>query len=454
MTTHFCFSSRLDSLPHSTLPPSFTKAGWPSHWIRGMALVHTALSDFVLFPREQSFFDSMTDERQEDTFVPYSYTMTSDIHQDLPDIFTSTYTSYPNMPVFSAQTASYDTPQLVVDGPKDSTIPVQPRYTSSTSPSNSMSHPLEHAPSVLSTASAQSTASSADGSPYPRATHNLSGQDLRMDPHAGLCIEPSLDYNEAYCHDPYPLPDLESEHIPYDSKYPGNFVGESQDISSTLNSSSYVMPSPISPSTTSRSPVSSTFPSPSMGPDISAGPLNITIDTILEEANDKFGTPASTTSPASASSSMRQYALTTHPVHPGRSPEGGVVGFRSPATPASAVSPFASRASSPFAVRQHEAQRRSSGSPSIVRTRSTPPISYRAHPYERPSFEKSTSQGQRVDYQTPFFNQSSGRFIPPLESSCWFSLRIHPCSFHSVLFWHLFSNFHSSHSPKIANYTH
>ena len=450
MTAHFCITSRLDSLPRSTPPPSFTRPGWPSHWIQGMALVHTALSDFVLFPREQSFFDSMTDERQEDTFVPYSYNMTSDIHQDLPDMFTSTNSSYPNMLAFSEQTPSYNTPQLVVDGPKDSSKPVQPRYTSSASPSNSMSHPLEHAPSVFSTASVQSTASSADGSPYSRATHN---QDLWMDPPIGLCIAPSLDHNEAYRRDLYPLSDLENEHIPYDSKYPGNFVGESQEISSTLNSSSYVMPSPISPSTTSRSPVSSTFPSPSVGLDISAGPLNVTIDTILEEANDRFGTPASTTSPVSAPSSMRQFPLTTHPVHPGRSPEGGVAGFRSPATPGSALSPFASRASSPFAVRQHEPQRRLSGSPSIVRTRSTPPISSRAHPYERPSFENSTSQGQRVDYQTSFFNQSSGRFIPPLESSCWFSLRIHPCSFHGVLFCDPLSTFHSSHSLKTAKFT-
>ena len=396
-----------------------------------MALVHPVLSDFVLFPREQSFFESMSDERIDDSYIRCPYPMDSDLLQEFPNMYPSTYTPYPNTLACSAQSSGYDPPQLVVDGPKDTMKSVHARYTPSASPSNSMSHSLEHAPSVLSTASAQSTASSAVGSPFPRSAQHFPGPELWIDPHDGLCITQNIGQNDAYSHDPYPSVDLESHRIMNDgSKFPGSFVGESQDISSTLESTGYIIPSPISFSSTSRSVISSTFPSPPVGSDTSVRPRHVTIDTILEEANDKMGTPASSTSPASTPSSVQQSPVTAHQVHPRRSPKGAMAGFRSPVTPASAVSPFASRASSPFVVRQHEPRRRFSGSRGIVRTQSTPPITHRSHPYERSNIVDPASQGLRGSYQTPFFNQSSGRFIPPLESSCWFSLRILPSSFH------------------------
>ena len=419
MNTHLRLCSHFR--PASPLTPlSFTGPGWSSQSSRGMALVHPVLSDFVLFPREQSFFDSMPDEYLDDNNVHYPQNMDPDLPQDYSNVYTSSYTSHPTILAYSAQSSSYEPSQLVVNGPKDMMKSVQPRYTPSTSPSTSISHSLEHAPSVLSTASAQSTVSSAVKSSYSHTTQNLSDQYLWTDPQSGLCIAPSFDQNKIYS---YPLPDLESEQIMCDSKYPGTFVGELQDISSTPDSTSYILSSPISSSSTSRSVISSTFPfpPPPMGFETSMGPRNMTIDTILEEANDKIGTRPSSTSPVSINSSVHQPPKAAQQIRSGRSPEG-VAGFSSPVIPAS---PFTSRASSPFLARQHEPHRRFSDSRNIVRTQSTPPTSHRSHPYARHSFEYPTNQGHRGNYQTPFFNQSSGRFIPPLESSCWFSLHIH-----------------------------
>ena len=395
-----------------------------------MALVHTALSDFVLFPRDQSFFD-MSNEHQDDTFAHLTYNnMDRDFYQDFADLDASSYSVHQPTTAFNSNQTPY---QVIVEAPQDTSKYVPQRYTPD-SPSTSMSHSLDHAPSVLSStscASVQSTASSAVGSPYSHPTRSLSGQDQWLDPQNGLCIAPNIIQNETFGHETFSLSGIDNDQVVFEhDKFSSNFVGELQEVSSAFTSTNHVMHTPVSSASNSHSLTSTTLPSASLALDTSVASHNITIDTILEEANSEVGKSTGPVSPTSAVSSVNPSPITSQSTNLAGSHRQNPKPFRSPRTPASARSPSGSRASSPFSIRRQAPRRGSSVDPGTPKTRNSPLVSSRwPHPYERPSPSQSPSDhSYETHFSTPFFSQSSGRFIAPLESSCSFSLDLRPFS--------------------------
>ncbi|MCJ1397053.1 hypothetical protein MMC11_000245 [Xylographa trunciseda] len=343
-------------------------------------------------------------------FDSYEYDMSTDMPQDFPGLSHSTYDSYTAQPAYSSIEQSYYNlqPQFIVNEPKDNTIQSSHRFEHSQSPSISMSQAVDHAPSNLSHtsgASAQSSASSVVGSPYSQATHSLPGQEFWVH-HSGLGIGPSI-VNEASSSDHFSLSGTESEPLLFaNDKFPGSFVGESRKLSSTFISSSPVLASPISCSSHNSGSLASSFPSPALPLDTSSVPRQMTIDTILEEVNAMgnpmhAASPISTTSPSTVSpTTVRQGDLQKIPPRK-RTP------FKSPTTPASAMSLFTSSLS-----RNSGSRKRSiaSSDPRNASTDQTPPK--RATP---PPASPSHVYGNQ--FQTPFFSQSSGRFVAPLEST-------------------------------------
>jgi hypothetical protein len=365
-----------------------------------------------------SSFD-MSDIREED-FFPYSLG-TQEMQQNFADLGQSTYDSYAPQPAYTfIGEPFYQTPHFVLDGPKDN---IQMQYEQSTSPSvPSLVQSLDQVPSNLSHtsgASGPSTASSAVGSPYSQAAHSLSGQEQWLD-HQGLGIDPTMDPDFTL-----PCQDIDL-FSPYDGKFSGGF-GESRKLSS---SSSYVSCSPVLSSPISYSPrtsvsAASSFSSPVLALDPSTGRRHMTLDTIVEEfTNNHHRNPNYMSSPSVTSASP--LALSPAMAHLGQvtdSPSPDKTRFKSPTIPASAMAHPHPPSRSSSLSRRSESRKRSyapaeegSGSEGYpVAKRPTPPP---------PSGHPHGSQ-----FPSPFFSQSSGRFVPPLQSSCWFSLRYLLCFF-------------------------
>ena len=390
-----------------------------------MALVHNCLSDTILFPRESSYFE-MSDSRQMGGFDGYEYDMNTAMPHDFPDLIHSTYDSYTAHPGYGSIEQNYYnlTPQFVVNGPKDNTIQSSHRFEHSESPSTSMSQALDHVPSNLSHtsgASGQSSASSVVGSPYSQATHSLSGQEFWVH-HSGLGIGPSI-VNEPSI-DPFSLSGAESEPLLFASdKFSGNFVGESRKLSSSFISGSPVLASPISYSSHTSGSLASCFSSPALALDTSLASRQMTIDTILEEVN-AMGIAMHAVSPISTKSPSTASPTTIHQAHVQKPPQPKNTTFKSPTTPASATASFASSLSRKSGSRKRSlpiSNPRDACTDQTPPKRATPPPASPSHIYGNP-------------FQTPFFGQSSGRFVAPLQSTCWFSLRYILLSFRVIQF--------------------
>ena len=387
-----------------------------------MALVHDSIDDFILFPRDPPHFDMAHEESYNG--MHFGANVRSDPQQQHhPD--SSSYDAYPALSVYSpASQLYYNAPHYPFEASK-SQVRSDQRYTPAGSPSPSISHAFDHPPSMLSSASGasvQSTASSAVGSPYSHATQSLPGQDQWTESQHGLGIARGIIHNDGFGNDGmYSLSGVETDTMCDDSKLQGSFVGESRKISS---SSSGLQPSsPVSTCSASQSYTSVTSPLPvSMALDTSLGAKNLTIDSILEEANNRITSPSQTASPTSANSAkapsdlcQSAHRISFSPAQPGP--------FRSPTMPASAMSPRVIDRGW-----QSGQQQRGIHSPHIVagngrriqRTSASP--TNRFTPYSWPMPQTAQNPSPSVQSQNSFFTQSSGRFIPPLESSCWFSL--------------------------------
>ena len=386
-----------------------------------MALVHDHSTDFVLFPREQSYFD-LSDSRREELFGQY---ISADMAQQFPDFTNSSYDSFAPVSTYTP-VPSYYAPQVVLNGHDENIKQVSHRYTPQGSPSTSTSQP----PSTLSSASgasARSTASSAVGSPYSHATHSLNGHEQWGESAQGLGLVPSVLHNDgSFGHDSFVVPSLEHALFYDDDKFSSSFVGESQKLPSSSIATSLSISSSF-PAVSSCSASQTIMPAFASSPspvDPSACTHNVTIDTILEEVNSTIGTPTPMVSPGTApspkpSSSMSQTRMSAHETN---------TTFKSPTTPASAMSPYASGAASPFAApgygsRQHQ--------------KALPPSPTRSGLYDWPTAPPaSPNHTYRSQFQTSFFSHSSGRFVPPLESSCWFPLPSVPTHVSSILQLH------------------
>ena len=373
-----------------------------------MAEVQNRLGDFVLYPQQESL--DISDSRCHEIFQDFHLSMAAN-YQEFSNVTSSGYEPYQAQPEYnSGDLVYYDSPQLVIDGPKEAFRPA------SASPS-SVSHSLEHAPSNLSHtsgASAQSTASSAVGSPFSHTTQSIPvGQDQWLDSSHGLGIATGLSL-DSFPPGSYHLSSAQTEHLAYHEKYPGSFVGEFHQIPLSFTAPSPLVSSPVSCSSSTSQSIASPVCSPLVAFDTSAGVRN-TIDTILEEANSRIQRPSqcisspqrSTANPQNPNlySSSRQYEPA----------------FKPPTRAASVLHANTLRAASPLTRYRLEngpgLQRvlgttNSSRSPEQPKSRLVSPTS--------PNY----SCGSRYLHD-PFFTQSSGRFVAPLGSSCWFSL-CHP----------------------------
>jgi len=396
-----------------------------------MAEVCSSGNDFLLFPREHSYLETF-DPRPGDEFsgLYHTFGAANDMDQ-LRNGSGQARTSYDGYPPVSAYSSTYfGAVNAPFEAPKGTVGHSLRRNPSSGSPSPSVSQAFDHLSSTLSSASgasAQSTASSADGSPYANATHSLPYQEKWPEPLRGLGIAPEILNGESFSNDRFPSSNFETDLLLEGGKFP-HYVGEYRNhFSPSSFPTSFAVVSSISSAPSSQF-VAPAFSSPPLALDTTTAVRDITIDSILEEANDRVQNPTHMISPISAASTAASPTSLTDkyqkvlPVD--RNPS-----FRSPMTPASATSRFPSPAASPHASGCDGSQNQTSISLDHMRAQSSPHLSPRRfHPYRRPTHTVPPhGQAHYAKTQNPFFGQSSGRFVAPLESTCWFSL---PSPFH------------------------
>ncbi len=299
----------------------------------------------------------------------------------------TSYESYPQLSAYSSASSAYfGARNAPFEAPKSGQS--LQRHNPSGPPSPSTSQTFENPSSNMSStsgASAQSTASSADGSPYANPTHSLPYQE-KWGP-LGLGLGPEIVNTEAFNHNSFQSTNFDNEFMLEDSKF-AHCVGEYEKNFSPLFHTSYSVSSSMSSGSASQSHLPALCSSP-LTLDTKPNQKDVTIDSILEEANNRIQNPKHLISPVSSTSATTSPTIVPTK-HRNASPVGRRQSFKSPVIPASANSP--------------------QQSPN------------RLHPYGRPvAPPKSPSPVQFHNTQNSFFCQSSGRFVAPLESSCWFS---------------------------------
>jgi hypothetical protein len=238
---------------------------------------------------------------------------------------------------------------------------------------------LRAPPSNLSTASGPSAPSSAMGSPY--SNHGHAVPHIPEWSNQGLGINPSIVGFDNFGPQDYTFAPsgMEPDFAFHDMNKP-SFVGECASLSAPLSSSS------------SSSSVS-TFVA-------SSNSLCMTFEPVgVDQTRSDDGTPRLTQSPLSAATPSNDHF------------------FRSPGTPASVSSPLSSRRFSLFSL--NGAASSSSSSSSLPSSGSA---GRAQDPSSSPPSSESPCQAFTSYRQTPFFSQTSGQFVAPLESSCLFPL--------------------------------
>ena len=399
-----------------------------------MADVYNSSADFVLFPRERlwSSFQSQSDEHSDTLYRNQAAVLTMNRHQDFSGRDNTSYDSYPQFPAYSPASSNfYTAPDAPLDQHKGHMVTTLQRATPSGSPSPATSQIFDQTSSNISSASgasANSTASSTDGSPYANATQAIDYQDKWSEPLHGLGI-PEIVSTEGFRSTNFPPNSFNDDLMLEDSKF-ANFVGEYSDNFSPVPSRQSAGPSkPSSPALQVYHSVLST----SQTSETVDSVADVTIDSILKEANDRI--PRSAThlmSPVSVTS-MATSPTFPEEKYPLASPKHHEDAFKSPLTPASATSQFPSRAPSPYPSTDHSSPQQFPASNGDARLRQDLPQSPVTH---RPQRRQTSSPISRSHFpferiQNPFFSQSSGRFVAPLESSCWFSLCF--CCMHALI---------------------
>ena len=390
-----------------------------------MAEVYSSLSDFVLFPRDQPYMGTLDPRLDDFSDMHYQPNAVSNMHRHghFSGQASTSYESYPPVSAYSSAPSAYFGAQNVpYEMQKGSMARPLPRQTPSGSPSPSISQAFDHPPSTLSSASgasAQSTASSADGSPYASATHVLPYEDKWSGALDGLGIARIVS-SESFTQDSFLPANFEHGSMLEDTKF-ANYVGECGKKFSLSFPHSQSFASSVSSGLASQSfvPASS---SPPLALDTTTGTKCVTIDSILEEANSKLRIqkPVQLMSPVSAASAAASPTSLTNQ-HQTTLPTQRKSSFRSPLTPASAASRFPSRAASPHGSGNHVFLEHPLDDVRAPRSPQQSPE--RCHPCDRSTPPPiSQHQARYGQSQSPFFGHSSGRFVAPLESSCRFSL--------------------------------
>ena len=390
-----------------------------------MALVHESISDFVHFPKEHPYSETFP-SHSGDTLsnMPFNPVSSAEHQRHFSEVASATYSTYPSVGAFSESSSYYSGPNFVLDAPKESLSRDRHPFSPSVSPSPTTSHSFNNPPSTLSSTSepsAHSTASSTMGSPYSHAAASLPGQDSWTELQHGLGIAPSVLQHDTFGHKNYLSGHGENELTLDENRYPESFVGESRQISSSSFLPSQTMQSSVSSCATSPNFIS--LSSLSQSKKIAAETPGVTIDSILEEVNRKMDPSQLRIDPNSASLGTMS---PSPPLHGGSfdSPIDSPGPFKSPTTPASANCSSGGRTASPVVARYHEFYSNSKNSSTTClqgQENTTSPSEAKQHSQAIPPSPRPHGLPQKTPSPSSFFNQSSGRFIPPLQSSCWFS---------------------------------
>lgn len=336
--------------------------------------------------------------RQQHHFVQQSM-LDSNVYEPHPDFSMDSYNSFESAHDLACLPyAMYENPALYVDAPQDNFRFEMHRSSSingSLKPSSN--HSAELPPSTLSSVSGRSlpsASSSTVGSPFLANAHSFSHQKPWINSNEGLGLGPAIVGHEGYIHG-FVGSDLDSE-LTFGSndRISEDFVGECTNISSTRKK-----PSSLFPGNFSQSPV----PLPSSLALISS-PETLTIDSILARANSTStcGTPQTIHSLRSFSSSP------VSPLDVRRTRSSSV--FKSPTTPASACPRTPKNPG-------HASYPAATATPAINLPQGLPSL----RPEQASMPQAHTLQyNQGGHFQSHFFSQSSGSFMPPLESSCVF----------------------------------
>ena len=264
--------------------------------------------------------------------------------------------------------------------------------------------------SHVSGPSVTSTSSSTLGSPSSAASRTLPRSDpwVSSNLEQGLGLVPGIVTTERFTQENPISVGLGPETAFVDEKRPTGYVGKYAAISSSIDA---VQEGSVLSSPSSSPSLIPTFASHSI---YSVEPPNsgLTLTTVLEGiVGGLSASPTSTTSTVKA------------PL----GDEGTF--FRSPVSPAS-VRPVRTRGSMDSIASRWHPYSQSARSPSNPATPNASP-SPRAHPIGLPNVPTSSVLQSGPDlHRSPFFAQSSGHFVAPLQSSCWFPCE--PCSGPSV----------------------
>lgn len=234
------------------------------------------------------------------------------------------------------------------------------------------------APSNYSTASGASATSSVMGSPH--SIHVQMATVPEWTPH-GLGLNPSIMGYDGFGQSneySFNAPGMEDFALDINAGKPNGFVGECENvITSTSRQDGSIVSNPESLSSLS------TFVKSPRTADM--------IDLIRSPSTSR-----SMASPVTPVSAVRK--------------DYADIGFKSPCVSAFAISPTSTR-------RPSQAFSASSVAPSSAAGRSLSAVS-------QSSFTSESIPSFATYHPSPFFSQSSGNFVLPLESSCWFPLSI------------------------------
>ena len=310
----------------------------------------------------------------------------------------NSYSSFDSIPSFSPLPYSvYEHPSFYLDTPAEGFKSEMHRSSSlSGSLKPASHHSSELAPSTFSSASGHSitsASSSTVGSPYSGHAHSFSHQESWVNSNEGLGLSPAIVSQEGY-YQGFVGADLDSE-LAFGShdKLSDDYVGKSANFSSTRKRSDNLFRGKNSQSPV---PLQTSLAS-------SSSPERLTIDSILERAKSS----STAQSPRSFDSShvtaiddnQRSQSLKSINV------------FKSPTTPASAC-PRPSRVAT---------------TSSVLASLPADHPSFHPEQTNMPHAPMPTHQ-QGGQFQDHFFAQSSGSFMPPLESSCVFPWNSNPVS--------------------------
>ena len=344
-----------------------------------MALVHESVGDFVLFPRDQGYCDSVfTPIRGDFAGLDCDHGNTIAMQQPYSHPGMASFHDSTSIAAYaSGQSHYYNAPEFALDARKDHNRSYQRRNTPSGSASPSLPQSLEHPPSAISStsgASGQSTASSAVGSPYSLATHSLPGQETWGDLNQGLGIAPDVIHNDGFPQDSFPSASLENELYFQGGKFPDSFVGEFGKFS-PLSSFRYL------PSTQDLHAPKHVSPSP-CSVALQASRVGIAPSVMPIDSSPSVLQFPCLTVQAGLNETPRDLSSSTDTVSPSKEL------FRQPAKPASANFPVSDQLAP---VQQH-----------------------------------ATSPTQDHHHQAQNFisSCSNGNFVAPLSSSCRFSLPV------------------------------